>query len=527
MAVSTFQAGDVRQLVPLDGVWIQPPYITTDETLLRPDINLLKAIKPVVAAVGLTELKQGFPYLRVYFEISSRISLLEKVSQMHEEFFSDVYKSFVESGVLETELNLDEYQSLIDKLGSELDFVYSMRDQLDNKCTIDHPLKEVVSDFYKMWSDYLTNNPAKVVRERYQFHKMPAFRDDATRVLKEISLKTRRGYQIQRLLSAVHQAHKAGWFMVMDTLTLDAERVKDFYDNPYALRNHFRKIGRKVLRAENRKISENYSDCFQYFCCPEYGEKEGRLHFHAIYLMRTLPVGTVDPNIGLPVRRLRQLPSLLGTWAYGNNTPYAVRYSEDAYTRAGWFWPVEKNGKPYKTNGWQAVAYYCSKYVSKKTEQDYIKLGIGGERWNKTLRDNLKEVPDRTFRVRTTRQFGLRLPSMAKLSQSSLLEMTRLHFKVSPLHFLLKKNARRELRSRLAKITIADLLATRPAPTNLLKSLRRLMRDTQGFNLLSFTDLLTPKLKDTDISDETRRYLEQNDLSSDKFKGLRERFGSK
>src|SRR5687767_15422570 len=29
------------------------------------------------------------------------------------------------------------------------------------------------------------------------------------------------------------------------------------------------------------------ADCYQYFCVPEYGTANGRLHFHAVHFMRT------------------------------------------------------------------------------------------------------------------------------------------------------------------------------------------------------------------------------------------------
>src|SRR5207244_3026005 len=43
---------------------------------------------------------------------------------------------------------------------------------------------------------------------------------------------------------------------------------------------------------------------------PEYGTANGRLHFHAVHFMRTLPTGSVDPNFGRRVRNRRQLNSL-------------------------------------------------------------------------------------------------------------------------------------------------------------------------------------------------------------------------
>src|SRR5690606_40983993 len=63
-----------------------------------------------------------------------------------------------------------------------------------------------------------------------------------------------------------------------------------------------RDIGRMVLAAEGRKANDSHADCYQYFCVPEYGTANGRLHFHAVHFMRTLPTGSVDPNFGRRVR---------------------------------------------------------------------------------------------------------------------------------------------------------------------------------------------------------------------------------
>src|SRR5205814_8710910 len=75
-----------------------------------------------------------------------------------------------------------------------------------------------------------------------------------------------------------------------------------FRSNPNALRDYFRDIGRMVLAAEGRKANDSHADCYQYFCVPEYGTANGRLHFHAVHFMRTLPTGSVDPNFGRRVR---------------------------------------------------------------------------------------------------------------------------------------------------------------------------------------------------------------------------------
>src|SRR5690606_40397438 len=83
-----------------------------------------------------------------------------------------------------------------------------------------------------------------------------------------------------------------------DALPISDDRLEAFYDNPNALRDYFRDIGRMVLAAEGRKANDSHADCYQYFCVPEYGTANGRLHFHAVHFMRTLPTGSVDPNFG-------------------------------------------------------------------------------------------------------------------------------------------------------------------------------------------------------------------------------------
>src|SRR5262249_58576024 len=78
---------------------------------------------------------------------------------------------------------------------------------------------------------------------------------------------------------------------------------------------------------------DSHADCYQYFCVPEYGTANGRLHFHAVHFMRTLPTGSVDPNFGRRVRNRRQLNSLQNTWPYGYSMPRSEeRFSRNAET---------------------------------------------------------------------------------------------------------------------------------------------------------------------------------------------------
>src|SRR5262249_62048225 len=77
--------------------------------------------------------------------------------------------------------------------------------------------------------------------------------------------------------------------------------------------------------------------------------------------MRTLPTGSVDPNFGRRVRNRRQLNSLQNTWPYGYSMPIAVRYTQDAFSRSGWLWPVDAKGEPLKATSYMAVGFYVAR----------------------------------------------------------------------------------------------------------------------------------------------------------------------
>src|SRR5437762_11351560 len=65
---------------------------------------------------------------------------------------------------------------------------------------------------------------------------------------------------------------------------------------------------------------------------------------------------------------LRQLNSLQNTWPYGYSMPIAVRYTQDAFSRSGWLWPVDAKGEPLKATSYMAVGFYVAKYVNKKSD---------------------------------------------------------------------------------------------------------------------------------------------------------------
>src|SRR5205809_362702 len=62
--------------------------------------------------------------------------------------------------------------------------------------------------------------------------------------------------------------------------------------------------------------------------------------------MRTLPTGSVFPHFGRRVTYSLKLNRLQNTWPYGYSMPIAVRYTQDAFSRSGWLWPVDAKGEP-------------------------------------------------------------------------------------------------------------------------------------------------------------------------------------
>src|SRR5436305_11677631 len=93
--------------------------------------------------------------------------------------------------------------------------------------------------------------------------------------------------------------------------------------------------------------------------------------------------------------------------------------------------------------------------------------------------------------------------------RSSDLQLTKLGYDATPFNQILKQNAKREMRLRLGKVTVADVLAAQPVTTNLLKFMRASIKMIGVSNLQSFIASMTQKLTLSDISDEIGRAVQQ------------------
>src|SRR5437667_4313082 len=68
-----------------------------------------------------------------------------------------------------------------------------------------------------------------------------------------------------------------------------------------------------------------------------------------------------------------------------------------------------------------------------------------------------------------SRNFGSKMLTITNLSTEGFIQLTKLGYDATPFNQILKQNAKREMRVRLGKVTVADVLTAQPVTTNLLK----------------------------------------------------------
>src|SRR5947209_5240536 len=68
-----------------------------------------------------------------------------------------------------------------------------------------------------------------------------------------------------------------------------------------------------------------------------------------------------------------------------------------------------------------------------------------------------------------------------------LKKKTKLGYDATPFNQILKQNAKREMRLRLGKVTVADVLAAQPVTTNLLKFMRASIKMIGVSNLFFYS----------------------------------------
>src|SRR5205814_10056231 len=115
---------------------------------------------------------------------------------------------------------------------------------------------------------------------------------------------------------------------------------------------------------------------------------------------------------------------------------------------------------------------------------------------------------------RLGRNVGIKMLNMTNLSTECLMQLIEMGYDAAPFNQILKQNAKREMRLRLGKVTVADVLAAQPVTTNLLKFMRGSIKMIGVANLQSFIASMTQKLTLSDISDESKNYLDKAGITT-------------
>src|SRR5256885_232646 len=95
-----------------------------------------------------------------------------------------------------------------------------------------------------------------------------------------------------------------------------------------------------------------------------------------------------------------------------------------------------------------SYAVFClkkkmSKYVNKKSDMDLAAKSLGAKEWNKSLQTKLSLLPKKLFRIRTSRNFGMKMLTMTNLSTECLIQLSKLGYDATPFNQILKQNAKR------------------------------------------------------------------------------------
>src|SRR5699024_4726188 len=147
------------------------------------------------------------------------------------------------------------------------------------------------------------------------------------------------------------------------------------------------------------------------------------------------------------------LNSLQNTWPYVYSMPIAVRYTQYAFSRSGKLLSVYAKDKQLQATSYIAVGFYVAKYIKKKLVMYVVAKGLGAKEWNNSLKTKLSLLPKKLFRIRMSRNFGMKMLTMTNLSTECLIQLTKLGYDATPFNQILKQNAKREMRLRLGKVT--------------------------------------------------------------------------
>src|SRR5438067_263730 len=71
---------------------------------------------------------------------------------------------------------------------------------------------------------------------------------------------------------------------------------------------------------------------------------------------------------------------------------------------------------------------------------DLAAKGLGAKEWNNSLKTKLSLLPKKLFRIRMSRNFGMKMLTMTNLSTECLIQLSKLGYDATPFNQILKQN---------------------------------------------------------------------------------------
>ena len=198
----------------------------------------------------------------------------------------------------------------------------------------------------------------------------------------------------ERLSVEIVEARRNGWYVIFQTLTCrDDAYTEVFREGSDEWRKYRQRFEYMINECCGDTSVPAGTNC-RYFAVEERGSKTKRLHLHVLWMCRDLPHSWKDdPNLDRLIPDYQEIRSNT-LWPHGIVNDVAVRYRDDAFTRLGWRWPVDRETKSPVERNLGGLRGYLLKYVTKSLFEKEDSQWL------------------RKTRVRMTRGFGLG-PSLA------------------------------------------------------------------------------------------------------------------
>src|SRR2546429_176603 len=90
-----------------------------------------------------------------------------------------------------------------------------------------------------------------------------------------------------------------------------------------------------------------------------------------------------------------------------------------------------KSTRLNSSHGYISYAVFCLK------KKNLAAKGLGAKEWNKSLKHKLSLLPKKLFRIRMSRNFGMKMLTMTNLSKECLIQLTKLGYEATPFNQIL------------------------------------------------------------------------------------------